>query len=88
LNNDVKAVAGMVPVRLEWDSETAGAFDQLLPSCAVAGNTVKIIGIRDEVGTALLAKRIQGCRSEYYRDRTGVRFRLNRARGICVPPEP
>ncbi len=74
-----------VHVRLEWDPGPQSPFGGLLPGCAVQGNDVRITGIYDR-NKIFLADTIHGCGAGDFSDNTGVRYRLNRARGACAAP--
>ena len=74
-----------VHVRLEWDPGPENPFDGLLPGCAIQGNDVRITGIYDR-NKVFQAAAIHGCGAGDFSDNTGVRYRLNRARGACAAP--
>ena len=73
-----------VHVRLEWDTDPQAPFETLLPRCVTRGNAVRINGMFDR-DRLFLAEEIHGCGAGDFSDSTGVRFRLNRARGACAP---
>jgi len=73
-----------IHVRLKWDSGPEIPFDTLLPSCASQGNAVRIKGLFER-NRFFLAETIHGCGAGDFSDNTGVRFRLNKARGACAP---
>jgi len=78
------ASSATVHVRLEWDSGDPTPFETLLPGCVTRGNAVRINGVFDR-DRSFMAETIHGCGSGDFSDDTGVRFRLNRARGACAP---
>lgn len=74
-----------VHVRLEWDLDPDTPFTLLLPGCATKGNAVRLNGMFDK-DRFFLADTIHGCGAGDFSDNTGVRYRLNRARGACAAP--
>lgn len=83
---DSRGTMMTVHVRLKWDEGEQKSFASLLPPCVVIGGTICASGTYEQESGIFLADRIGGCSARAYRDRTGVRFRLNKMRAEWAAP--